>query len=200
MTVTISAPSISRVSPRPHRAWQIVGGEQDREPLRGVAWDCRQAYALVGRRARRSGCSPTLEAGAGGRRPGRAAVGRAGHRQVAHRGGAAGEDDDEPHVCLRCLCSPYHVDSAFYPYHQPARDAADLAGTIRRTQAQQTRNSALEVVGSTRPTTTDSWRQDVSIPCDGALSGHSVSPPSGRRKRRSGARRHDRGMHAASPL
>ena len=74
----------------PVPAWTVLARGGERQPLRGVAVARHDAL----RRARaRGGAAPgPLARRERGRGPGRAALGRGGHRQVAHSGGAARAD------------------------------------------------------------------------------------------------------------
>ena len=72
---------------------------------------------LVGREAESAAVARAPARGVAGRRPDRADLRRGGHRQVAAcRPGSPSEVADEPHTRLRYQCSPYHRDSALYPF------------------------------------------------------------------------------------
>ena len=109
----------------PQRAWRVVRRKRRRQPLRGAALGGNAA-----RRARR-GARPVaaaLAAGEGRRRAG-------GARSPASRGSASRASprrcreriENEPHTRLRYFCSPYHQDSALYPFIVQLERAAGFA-------------------------------------------------------------------------
>ena len=64
----------------------------------------------------------------GGPRPDRADLRRGRHRQVAHFApGSPSRRRETPHTRLRYQCSPYHRDSALYPFAQQFERAAGIA-------------------------------------------------------------------------
>ena len=107
-------PQILKGFDAPVPAWTVLRRGGERQPLRGVA--VASDDALRRTRARGGAAPRPLARGERGRGPGRADLGRGGHRQVAHSGGAhASGSASEPHVRVRYQCSPHHVNDAFYP-------------------------------------------------------------------------------------
>ena len=98
---------------------------------------------LVGRDEEIDAADAALGAGESGRRPGRADLGRARHRQVAHRRRRCVERlGGEPHTRLRFFCSPHHQDSALYPTIAQLERAAGF----RREDTAEQRLDKLEAV------------------------------------------------------
>ena len=122
----------------PMQAFAVVGASGT---PRAVSRRCaaRQLTPLVGREHELDVLLERWERAKRRRGPGRAALGRARHRQVAPRPRAARAPRDEPHVRLRYFCSPYHTNSALHPVDRPAR--ARRPGSSRddppETQARQ---------------------------------------------------------------
>jgi predicted ATPase len=94
-------------------AWQVLrpSAVASRfEALRGSA-----LTPLIGRRGNRPAVAP-LGSCQDRRRPGRADLRRARHRQVALIAELEERLHAEPYIRLRYFCSPYHRDSALYPF------------------------------------------------------------------------------------
>ena len=96
------------------RLWRVVGGKHCARTLRSEG--CRRPYA-AGRSRRGDHASPaSLGPREGGRWPARPSLGAAGFGK-SRMTQAFREDLDDPSViCLQYFGSPFHVNSAFYPF------------------------------------------------------------------------------------
>ena len=126
----------SKASTRRFPAWRGPARDGEREPLRGVA-SAQRMTPLRRPRARSRAAARALARRERGRGPGRAGLGRSGHRQVAHSRGAGRARSATSRISVRYQCSPHHINDAFYPIVGQIWRAAGFAAAPRRGAARQ---------------------------------------------------------------
>ena len=144
----ISARSTSRASPSRCRPGGSLG--EGRAESRFEALHASGLTPLVGREEELALLLRPLAPGQGRRRPGRAALRRARHRQVAPRPGPArAARAASPTRRAQPFCSPYHTNSALYPVIAQLERAAGFAPR-RPAEAQLDKLEALLAPGDQR--------------------------------------------------
>ena len=164
----------------PTRAYAAV--RESSQESRFEALHAGGLTALVGREEESELPASPLGQGEGGRGPGRSALRRGRHRQVAADGGVAGAAGGRAaYVRMRYFCSPQHTDSALYPIIGHMERAAGLA----REDDAKTKLDKLDALlakSATSPEDAALLAEMLSLPNDGRYPALELAPQQRRQK------------------